>query len=159
MSASSQVSGSRKDAYSLHHDTSDTIRVRIACRSPVLKITFTFLGTLSRDTNTRTTIRDGIAEFVDGCSLMFACHSLGVTLSVDQDVLFMAFSKLLACILNCLHAAIFPHLRCGDVGMQASAVPVPFDWLGLDGDLGSEFFSHAVKEIASYPKMISDYAV
>lgn len=145
--------------YGLHKNACDTIRIAVTRGSSVLEVSFAFLRALSRNTDTRPAVGNPVAELVDRGGLMLASHTLRIALSVDEYVLLVALGQLLTCILNRLHATLFSHLCSRDIGVQASAVPISFDRLGLDGDLSSEFLGNAVQEVASNPEMVSHWTI
>lgn len=68
----------RKQAYGFHHNSSNLIRIRIACRSPVLKVALPSSSALSRYADTRSTVSDTPAEGVDVGCLMLAGHAVAV---------------------------------------------------------------------------------
>lgn len=54
-----------------------------------------------------------------------------------------------------LHAALNTHLLGGEVGVETRTVPVARDGLGLDRDLGTEFFGDTVEKEPSHPKLVT----
>lgn len=54
-----------------------------------------------------------------------------------------------------LQSAVVSHLLCAEVGVAAGAVPVPWDWFGVEGRDHAEVFTHSVKDEASDPQMVS----
>ena len=86
---------------------------------------------------------------------MTAGETLVVALAVDGDVLLVAGLELLDGILDVLHATLLAHVLGGEVGVEASAVPVTGDGLGVEGDLGAELLRHAVEEETSEPEVVT----
>jgi hypothetical protein len=145
-----------KTTYGLDDDSSDLVGISIAGRSPVLEVALTLLGAHTRDTNAGTTIGNTPVEFVDAASLMSASQTSIVTLTVDLDVLSMACLEFLHSSFNVFHATIIAHLSGRDVGMETSSIPVTWDGLGSEGDLGAELFSDTVEEEAGKPELITN---
>jgi len=83
-------------------------------------------------------------------------HTISIAFTVDLDVLHMTLLKFLHSFLNVFHATLCTHLLGGDVGVEASAIPVTRDWLRLEGDLGAKFFRNTVKEPSGDPELVTD---
>jgi hypothetical protein len=113
------------------------------------------LSALSRDTNGCTTVSDTISERVDATSLMSASKTHGVVLSVDCNVLLVAALELLDSSLNVLHASLLAHLLRREVAVKTSSVPVTWNWLGVERDLGTELLSNAVEKETGHPEMVT----
>merc|ERR1711881_693641 len=125
---------------SLHHNTSNLVRVGIRSWSSILEVTVTLVATFSGDTDGATTVGNTISERVDATSLMSASKTQSVVLSVNCDV---------------LHATRFAHLLTGEVAVKTSSVPVTWNWLGVEGDLGTKLLSDTVEEETGEPELIT----
>jgi hypothetical protein len=86
---------------------------------------------------------------------MSASKTHGVVLSINSNVLLVAALKLLDSSLDVLHTSLLAHLFAGEVAVKTSSVPITWNWLGVERNLGTEFFRNAVKEETSQPKMIT----
>lgn len=86
---------------------------------------------------------------------MAAREALLVALAVDGNVLGVAALELLDGGLDVLHAALLAHLDGREVGVQAGAVPVAGDGLGVERDLGAELLGDAVEEEAGEPEVVA----
>ena len=86
---------------------------------------------------------------------MSASKTKSVVLSVNCNVLLVAALKLLDSGLDVLHTTLLAHLLAGEVAVKTSSVPVTWDWLGVERDLGTEFFSDTVEEETSQPKLVT----
>lgn len=139
----------------LHHNTSNSVRVGVRCWSSILEVSVTLSSALSWDTDRGTTVGNAVAEGVDGASLVSAGKTEGVILTVNSDVLLVAALKLLDSSLDCLHASLLAHLGAGEIAVKTSSVPVSWNWLGVEGDLGTEFLSNTLKKETSNPKLIT----
>lgn len=131
------------------------IRIGIGSWSSVFKVTVTLLATFSGDTDGATTVGNTISEGVDATSLMSASKTKGVVLSINGDVLLVATLELLDSGLDVLHATRLAHLLTGEVAVKTSSVPVTWNWLGVERDLGAKLLSDAVEEEASEPELIT----
>lgn len=139
----------------LHHNTSNLVRVCVGSWSSVLEVTVTLVATLSGDTDGATAVGNTIGESIDATSLMSASKAHGVVLSVNCDVLLVATLELLDSGLNVLHATRLAHLLAGEVAVKTGSVPVTWDWLGVERDLGAELLSNAVEKETSEPELIT----
>jgi len=133
------------------------VRVSIRSWSSVLEVTETLGSTFSRNTDGRTTVGDTICELIDATGLMLSSKTHGVVLSVDCDVFLVAALKLLDGGLNVLHASILAHLLGREVAVKTGSVPVTWDWLRVERNLGTELFGNAVEEESGEPEMITHY--
>ena len=88
---------------------------------------------------------------------MSTSKTKSVVLSVNGDMLLVAALKLLNGSLDVLHSSGLAHLLAGKVAMQTSSVPVTRNWLGVERDLSTEFFSNAVEEETSEPEVITHW--
>ena len=86
---------------------------------------------------------------------MSASKTKSVVFSVNGDVLLVAALKLLNGGLDVLHSSGLAHLLAGEVAVKTSSIPVTWNWLGVEGDLGTEFFGNAVEEETSEPEMVT----
>jgi len=86
---------------------------------------------------------------------MSASETHGVVLSVNSNVLLVATLKLLNGSLNVLHTTWLAHLLAGEVAMKTGSVPVTWDWLGMERDLGTEFLGNAVEKETSKPEVVA----
>ena len=55
-----------------------------------------------------------------------------------------------------LETTIKTHILGRDVGMETGAVPVTWDWLGVEGDDDAEFFCNTVKQEAGHPEFVTN---
>lgn len=113
------------------------------------------MSALSRDTDGCTTVGNTISERVDAAGLMSASKAKGVVLSVDCNVLLVAALELLDSSLDVLHASLFAHLLGREVAVKTSSVPVTWDWLGVERDLGTELLGNAVEKETGKPKVVT----
>jgi hypothetical protein len=86
---------------------------------------------------------------------VLASETKSVVLAIDSDVLLVAALELLDACLNVLHTTWITHLLAGEVAMETSPVPVTGNWLGVESDLGTEFFRNAVEEESSDPEVVT----
>lgn len=114
------------------------------------------MATFSGDTDGATTVGNTISERVDATSLMSASKTQSVVLSVNCDVLLVTTLKLLDSGLDVLHATRFAHLLTGEVAVKTSSVPVTWNWLGVEGDLGTKLLSDTVEEETGEPELITN---
>lgn len=116
-----------------------------------------------------------VREFINASSLEASSKTLLVALSVDGDMLLVSslynvrtgevitemtwslftYLELLDCGFDELHAALLTRLLRGEVGVQASAVPLARHGLGVPGNLGAEVLSDTSEQEASQPEMVS----
>ena len=143
--------------YSLHHHAGNLIGARVARWSSVLKVTLALHCTLSRNSDTRTTVGNTPAEFVNVSSLMFTGETFAVALPVDFNVLDMTLLKLLHGCLDVLHSTFFTHSLGRYISVKTSTVPVTGYGLGGEGDDDTEFFGNAVEQETGHPKLVTDY--
>ena len=141
---------------SLHHHTSDLIGIRIRSGSSVLKVSLSSCSTLSWDSDASTTVRNTPVELVDTCSLVSACHACFIALAVDCNMFQMTLLKLVHYRFDGLETTIKTHILGGDVGMETGAVPVTWDWLGVESDDNAEFFCNTVKQEAGHPEFVTN---
>jgi len=113
------------------------------------------VATFSGDTDGCATVGNTICEGINVASLVFASKTQGVVLSVHRNVLLVAALKLLDGSFNVLHAALNTHLLAGEVAMETSTIPVTWNWLGVERDLGTEFFGDTVEQETSRPEVIT----
>lgn len=126
------------------------VRISITGGPAVLKVTVALCSTLPGDADAGAAVGDAVRELLDAARLVGARQALFVALAVNGNMLLMPALELLNGGLDVLHAAIDAHLLGGEVAVQAGAVPVARDGLGVERNLGSEFFCHAVQEEACY---------
>jgi len=141
--------------YGLHHDAGDLIRVGVGRGSAILKVSVALLSALARDPDRGATVRDAVGEGVDGAGLVAARETQRVVLAVDGDVLLVAALELLDRGLDVLHAARLAHVRRREVAVEAGAVPVAWDRLGVEGDLGAELLGDAVEQETGDPEVVT----
>jgi hypothetical protein len=141
--------------YSLHQDTGDLVRISVGSRSSILKVSVTLVCALSGDTDGAATVGDTIGEGIDAASLVTAGKTESVVLTVDGNVLLVAALELLDGGLDVLHATLLSHLLGGEVAVKTSAIPVTWDGLGVERDLGAELLSNAVEEETSEPELVT----
>ena len=139
----------------LDHDTGDLVWVRVAGGSAVLKVAAAFLSNGGSDTDAGAAVGDTGAEGIDGARLVVSRQTQGVVGAVDGNVLFVALLQSLDGGLDVLHAAGLAHLLGRDVGVEAGAVPVPGDGLGVEGDLGAKLLGDAVQQETGHPEFVS----
>lgn len=113
------------------------------------------MSALSRDTDGCTTVRYTISEGIDATSLVSASKTQGVVLSVDCNVLLVAALELLDSSLDVLHASLDSHLLGREVAVKASSIPVTWNWLGVERDLGTELLGNAVEKETGKPKVVT----
>lgn len=70
-------------------------------------------------------------------------------------MLLVAALELLDGGLDVLHATGLAHILAGEVAVQTGSVPVTWDWLRVEGDLGTELLGDAVEEETSTPEVIA----
>lgn len=113
------------------------------------------MAALPGDTDGGTTVGNAICEFVNAASLMLASETHGVVLSVHCNVLLVAGLELLDRSFDVLHATRFAHNLAGEVAVQTRSIPVTRDRLGMERDLGTEFFGDTVEEETSTPEVVT----
>ena len=113
------------------------------------------MTTFPWNTDGSTTIRNTVGEGIDGASLVTAGKTHGVVLAVDGNVLLVASLELLDGGLDVLHSTWLAHIGRGEVGVETSSVPVAWDWLRVEGDLGSKLLSNAAEEETGEPKLVT----
>jgi hypothetical protein len=86
---------------------------------------------------------------------MSASKTQSIVLSIDGNVFFMATFELLDRGLNVLHATRLPHLLAGEVAVKTSSVPVTWNRLWVEGDLGTELLGNAMEKKSGGPKVIT----
>lgn len=141
--------------YSLHHDTSDLVGVGVGGGSSVLKVSVALVRTLPWNSDRSTTVGDTVREAIDAAGLVAAGQTESVVLTVHGNVLLVASLKLLDSSLDVLHAALNTHLLAGEVAVHTGTVPVTGDWLGVEGDLGAEFFGDTVEQETGHPEVVT----
>jgi hypothetical protein len=146
---------SKRSAYRLHHDTSNLIWVTVGSWSSILKVTITFMTAFSWDTDRCTTVGNAGSEGINATSLVFTGKTHGVVLSVNSNVLLVATLKLLDGCFDVLHTTLDTHLLGRVVAVKTSSIPVTWDWLRVERDLGTELFSNTVEEETGYPKVVT----
>lgn len=109
------------------------------------------MSNLSWDTDGCATVSDTVCEFINAAGLVSASQTQSVVITIDSDVLLVAAFELLESSLDGLHATWLTHLLGGEVAVETSSVPVTWDWLGVERDLGTEFLSNTVEEETSEP--------
>lgn len=139
----------------LNHDAGDLVWVTVGGWTTVFEVTVTLVGALAWDTDRGTTIGDAVSERVDGAGLVLAGETEFVVRAVDGDVLLVTLGELLESSFDVLHTALLTHLLGGDVGVETGTVPVTWDWLGVEGDLDTEFFSDTVEEVTGTPEVVT----
>ena len=77
---------------------------------------------------------------------MSASKTESVVFSVNGDVLLVTSFELLDRSLDVLHASFLAHLSTREIAVKTSSVPVTWNWLGVEGDLGAKLFRDAVEE-------------
>lgn len=141
--------------YGLHHNTGNLVRIGVGSWSSVLEVTITIVATFSGNTDRATTVGDTRCEGVNATSLVAACKTHGVVLSVDGNVLLVAALELLDSSLNVLHTTGLAHLLAREVGVKTSSIPVTWDGLGVERDLGAELLGNSVEEETSEPEVVT----
>jgi len=86
---------------------------------------------------------------------MSAGETKGVVLAVNCNVFLVATLELLDRSLNVLHTTLLAHLSTGEIAVKTGSVPVTWDWLGVERNLGTKLFRDAVEEEAGQPKVIT----
>lgn len=133
------------------------VRISIGSWSSILEVTVTLVGALSWNTDGATAVGNTVREGVNTASLMSAGKTHGVVLSVNSNVLLVATLKLLDGGLNMLHTTFLAHLLTGVVAVKTGSIPVTWNWLGVEGDLGTEFLGNTVKKETSEPKVVTHW--
>lgn len=141
--------------YGLHRDTSDSVWVRVGSWSAILEVTVTLVRTLSWNTDRGTTVGDTVAELFDVSGLVLASQTHSVVLTVNGNVLLVTTLELLDGSLDGLHTAWLTHLSTGVVAVEASSVPVSWNRLRVERDLGTEFLGDTGKEETGHPEIIT----
>lgn len=113
------------------------------------------MGTFSRNADRATTVSDAVSEAIDATSLVSARKTHSVVLSVNGNVLLVAAFELLDSSLDVLHTPWLSHLLTREVAVQPSPVPVTWDWLGVERDLGAELLSNSGEKETSEPELIT----
>lgn len=111
---------------------------------------------MSRNSDTGAAVGNAPAEILDATSFVTSSQTLIVALSVHGNVLFVALLEFLHGRFDVLHPTFLAHLLGGDVAVKTGTVPVTRDRLRVEGDLGAELFSNAVKEESSHPQVIAN---
>ena len=141
----------------LHNNPRNLVRIGVGRRPAVLKVAAALGSALARDADGGAAVGDAVCELVDGARLVAAGEALLVVLAVDGNVLAVAGAELGDGRLDVLHAALGAHLLGGEVGVQARAVPVAGDGLGVDRDLDAEVLGDAVEEEAGQPELVAHW--
>lgn len=103
---------------------SDLVRAGVGSRATILEVSEPFLGARTRNTNRSTTVSDTSGESVNGTGLVAASQAHSVVVTVDSNVLLVAFGELLNGLVDVVHTARRTHLLGGNVGVETRAVPV-----------------------------------
>lgn len=111
--------------------------------------------TLAWNADGGTTVGDTIGEVVDGTSLVLAGETELVIGTINGEMLLVSLAELLKSSDDVLHTTLFSHLLGGDIGVETRTVPVTGDWLGVEGDLDTEFFGDTVEEVTGHPEMVT----
>merc|ERR1739848_512559 len=82
----SSCGGSEGFTSSLHHDRSDTVRITVCRRPPVLHVPTAVLLSITRNTDRGASICNAIFELSDRTSFMFPGQAFVVAFSVFFDV-------------------------------------------------------------------------
>lgn len=143
------------EAYCLHDDTSNLVRVSVRSWTTILKVSLAVLGTLARNTNGTATVSDTIRKLVDRTGLVTAGETFLVALAVHGNVLDVARLELLHGRLDGLHAAVGTGASGRHVGVQTRAVPVAGDRLGVERDLGAKLFGDTVQQETRNPQVVA----
>ena len=142
----------------LHDDARDLVGVGVGGGAAILKVAVALGGALAGNADRRAAVGDAVRELVDGARLVAARQALLVVLAVHGDVLLVAGAELGDGRLNVLHAALLAHLLGREVAVQARAVPVAGDGLGVHRHLDAELLGDAVEEEASEPELVTHCA-
>lgn len=113
------------------------------------------MGTFTWNTDGSTTVGNTVAESIDRSGLVPSGKTLFIVSTVDGNVFLMALAELLDGSFDVGHSTFDTHLLGGDVGVESRAVPVSWNWLGVERNLDAEFFGNTVEEVTSDPKMIT----
>jgi hypothetical protein len=130
----------------LDNDSGNLVWIRIAGRSPVLKVSLALSRAGSWNSHTRPTVRHTPGEFVDATRFVLAGQTVSIALAIHFDVLDLAGFEFLHGRFDVLHAALLAHIFRRDVGVQPGAVPVSWDGLRSEGDHCAKLFGDAVEE-------------
>lgn len=113
----------------------DSIGVAVGRWATVLKVTLLLLANSARNADAGATVGYASGELVDVGGLVVAGQTADVVQAslgiVGPDVVVVSLAKLLDGILDFLQTAFVPHLLGAEVGVAASTIPVPRDWLGV----------------------------
>lgn len=88
---------------------------------------------------------------------MATSEALVVVLAVNGDVLLVTLAELVDGGLDVLHATLNTHLLGREVAVETGTVPVTGDWLGVQGDLGTEVLGNTGEEVTGDPEIITHY--
>jgi hypothetical protein len=139
----------------LDHDTGDLVGASIGSGAAVLEVAVTLLGTRPRNTDGGTTVSDTVTERLNVAGLVLAGKTKAVVVTVDSDVLLVALSEPVNGLVDVLHTTLFTHLLGREVGVQARAVPITSDGLGVEGNLDTKVLSNTVEEVTSHPEVVT----
>jgi hypothetical protein len=143
--------------YSLNDDTSDTVWVSVGSRSSILEVSLTLNSASTVYTTGGTTIGNTPGELVVGSRLMKTSHARFIALAIDLHVFLMSGGELFHSSFDILHSTLRTHLFGRDIGVKTSTIPVSWNWLRSEGDLGTEFFGNTVEEEARHPEVVAKF--
>ena len=138
-----------------HQNLGDAVRVGVGGGSAVLEVTVALGGGFPGDADRGAAVGDAVGELLDGARLVAARQALVVVLAVLLDALDVVGLELLEGVLDVLHAALDAHLLGGEVGVQALAVPIAADGLGVPRDLDAKVLGDAGEEESGDPKLVT----
>ena len=131
------------------------VRVSVGGRSSVLQVATSLLCYAPGDTDGGAPVGHAGGEVVDGGGLMMTCEATFVVLAlvwiIGADVGHVTRREPVDGLLDLNDTIVLSHRFSGEVGVHASAIPVPRDGLGVEGDYDVEVFSHAVQQVPSHP--------
>jgi hypothetical protein len=110
---------------------------------------------MTRDTNGSATVGDTRAELADVTGFVTASETHVVVVTVDGDMLVVAFAQALNGSLDSLDTVGFTHGFGGEVGVAAGTVPVTLEGLGVEGDLDTPLLGNTDEEIPSHPEVVT----
>lgn len=113
------------------------------------------MSTLAWNTDGSTTVSNTIGEGIHGSGLVLAGETELVVGTINSDMFLVSAAELLESSLDVHHTTWFSHLLSGDVGVKTGTIPVTWDWLGVEGDLDTEFFGDTVEEVAGHPEVVT----
>jgi len=116
-------------------DLRHAVRVAVACRPTILKVSVTIEGDVTRYADASAAMGCPVTEYVNTRRLVATCEATLVVLSlfgiVALDVRLMSFGKLSDGFFNMLQTALLPHFNGAEVAVSAAAIPISEDGLGI----------------------------